>query len=291
VDVGRGVTVRRYKPLPRTCDACHVDVHKGAFQGMEKLVRAAAGQGTSCDRCHTVDGWREVGFAHQRTGFPLRGAHARTSCKSCHPISFTRALGRDCSSCHRDVHAGRLGARCAGCHDESGWATKFDADAHRRGNFPLVGKHAFIPCQECHGERRDRGFTRSTAACISCHQRDYDRTATSAVDHRAAGFSTNCQQCHDPWRFRGASFGQHEACFRIASGPHAGISCLKCHTSLSGFALTGACSTGTASCTRCHSCGGHPSVAGFACADRKCYECHRFSNPGSSALRALRRSP
>ena len=33
VDVGRGVQVRRYKPLPVACEGCHADFHKGAFRG------------------------------------------------------------------------------------------------------------------------------------------------------------------------------------------------------------------------------------------------------------------
>ncbi|GEJ58568.1 cytochrome c3 family protein [Anaeromyxobacter diazotrophicus] len=250
---------------------------------------------THCEKCHTTDGWQEVAFAHERTGFPLAGAHRRASCKACHAESFTRALGRDCGSCHRDVHQGRLGARCAGCHEETDWKTRFDADAHRRGNFPLVGRHAFIPCQECHGDRRDRGFSRPTPQCLACHQRDYDRTAVTAIDHRAAGFPTTCQQCHQPWRFAGAFFAQHEACFPIASGRHAGIRCLDCHTSFTGpINLNGQCNTGTAHCQKCHDCGRHPQVAGFGCFDAKCYQCHPGGNAGTSALRgggsaALRR--
>ncbi len=245
---------------------------------------------THCERCHTTDGWTEVAFAHERTGFPLRGAHAKAGCKACHTSDFTRALGRDCLSCHRDAHQGRLGARCASCHEETSWRTRFDADAHRRGNFPLTGRHAFMPCEECHGDRRDRGFSRPTPACIDCHRRDWERTAATAVDHRAAGFSTECRSCHEGWRFTGATFPQHEACFQIGSGKHAGIRCLSCHTSVSGLASTGACSSGTASCTRCHSCGSHPSEPGFACAERKCYECHRFANAAAPLRAGARRS-
>jgi hypothetical protein len=35
VPLGQGATARRYKPLPRNCEACHADFHKGAFQGFE----------------------------------------------------------------------------------------------------------------------------------------------------------------------------------------------------------------------------------------------------------------
>jgi hypothetical protein len=207
-------------------------------------------------------------------------------------VSFTQALGQTCLSCHRDVHQGRLSARCQSCHDEESWKTRFDADAHRRGNFPLTGRHAFLPCEECHGDRRDRGFVRQTPQCLDCHRGDLARTAGSAVDHGAPGFSTRCQDCHTPWRFQGASFAAHEACFQLSGGPHAGIRCLSCHTALTGFATTGACNTATAACTRCHACNDHPNEPGFACAERKCYECHRFIAGGLGLSRGqLRRKP
>ena len=247
-------------------------------------VRPPHPDDTRCDKCHTTDSWTDVAFAHERTGFPLRGAHGHLSCKACHRVDFTTALGRDCSACHRDAHEGRLGARCAGCHDETTWESRFGADAHQRTNFPLTGRHAFIACEECHGDRRDRGFTRSTPTCYGCHQQDFERTRGMTVDHVANGFSTACQQCHAPFRFKGASFAAHNVCFDITSGPHAGISCLSCHTSLAGATITGQCQTGTAACTRCHSCTAHPVVSGFACAERKCYECHQFK--GATGLRA-----
>jgi len=239
---------------------------------------------TACEKCHTTDSWKNVAFAHERTGFPLRGAHAHAGCKVCHTVDFSTALGRECSSCHRDAHEGRLGARCSGCHDESSWVSRFGADAHERTNFPLTGRHAFIACEECHGDARDRGFTRTTPTCYGCHQQDYERTRGLPVDHVAAGFSTACQQCHAPWRFKGATYAVHDVCFDITSGPHAAMACLACHTALTTAVISGQCATGTADCQRCHSCSRHPQVAGFACADRKCYECHQFRTT-SSALR------
>jgi len=35
VKVAQGVTARRYRPLPRACEGCHADFHKGAFRGFE----------------------------------------------------------------------------------------------------------------------------------------------------------------------------------------------------------------------------------------------------------------
>jgi hypothetical protein len=247
------------------------------------LARAAHGlKDTRCSACHTTASWTRVAFDHTRTGFLLEGRHLEVSCSGCHAgADFKAAVPTSCAGCHRDAHASEFGTRCASCHDERSWQSRFNADAHRRTNFPLTGRHAFLPCEECHVDQRDRGFTRATVQCFTCHQADYARTAATTIDHAAAGFSTNCRDCHNAWNFRGAVFKQHAACFQLAPGPHAGIACLDCHTSLRGATITGACSSGTAACTRCHTCPSvqdvHRQVSGFQCKDRKCYECHSFT--------------
>ncbi|MFL5442091.1 MAG: cytochrome C [Myxococcales bacterium] len=240
--------------------------------------------GTRCNACHVTESWTKVAFNHDRTGFPLKGQHAQVRCSDCHAASdFQAALPTFCAACHRDVHSGEFGTRCASCHDEQSWHSRFNADAHRRTSFPLTGRHASIPCETCHINQRDRSFTRATVDCIACHQADYARTRGTSIDHVAAGFTTNCRDCHDPWTFRGGRFAPHSACFQLVPGPHAGISCLECHTALRRAVVTGACATNTAACTQCHThaCAAmlprHRQVAGFDCRDRKCYECHRFA--------------
>jgi hypothetical protein len=238
---------------------------------------------TNCGACHTPEGWRPVSFAHDRTGFPLEGRHREVSCKGCHRTSsFADPLPRACSACHRDVHLGRLWQRCQDCHDPSSFANRaFGTDAHRRTGFPLTGRHAMVACEECHGDRRDRGFSRPSARCLGCHEADLARATGggAAVDH--AGFPPDCRGCHSTWRFSPATYPAHQACFDIRRGPHASIRCLDCHTTLpvveAGQPL--ACTTDTAACLRCH--GGvapeHVDVPGFAMVNRKCYECHRFA--------------
>ena len=244
----------------------------------------AVGGDTRCAACHTEEGWKAVRFAHERTGFPLDGLHATVTCKACHPAGFATPVLGACAACHRDPHAGQLGLRCGGCHDATSWAGRFSAEAHRRTRFPLSGRHAFIPCDECHGNRRDRGFARWTVDCRACHEADLQRAAVVAVDHQLLGFSARCQACHSPWRFRDAIFPAHDDCFQLSRGPHARIRCFDCHSRPIGASAAGTCSTGTAVCMRCHACADvtprHAGVLGFQCADRKCYECHRFSTRG-----------
>lgn len=252
-------------------------------------VSAHAAMDTRCDACHSASAWRPVTFDHSRTGFPLEGRHLLASCRGCHgsSVTFREPVATNCAACHRDVHTGEFGNRCASCHDARAWTSRFGPDAHRRTNFPLTGRHAAIPCEECHLDQRDRSFTRATVDCYSCHQLDYARTAGTALDHTRAGFGTDCKSCHFSTRFKDARFPAHEACFQIASGSHARIACFDCHTSLASTVATGTCATNTADCMRCHLCARvtpqHTAVSGFQCKDRKCYECHTFTASGGFA--------
>jgi hypothetical protein len=237
---------------------------------------------TRCVRCHVAEGWRQVSFSHERTGFPLTGRHRDVVCAACHPQSdYARPVPRACAACHRDVHAQRLGQRCDRCHGTASWKeATFGPDAHRRTAFPLTGRHAALPCEECHGDRRDRVFSRPTVACAGCHEADWQRTAAAGLDHQAAGFGTDCRGCHGTFRFSPATWPAHDACFAIRAGPHAGIACLDCHTTIppivAGQPLQ--CSSGTADCIRCHGTT-HPPVPGYQPSNQRCYECHRFAAP------------
>ena len=237
---------------------------------------------TRCAACHLVDGWEKVRFNHDPTGFPLRGAHVDVTCTGCHTKTFETPVANTCSGCHRDRHGGEFGLHCEGCHDEKSWRPLFQADAHRRTNFPLVGKHALIPCNECHGNLRDRTFARAASRCDACHQADFMRTAATSVDHVANNYSRECQTCHNTYRFFPASVRAHDACFRINGGPHQAMRCFACHTSLTSATFTGACGNGTYICAECHShsCAHsdqqHKNVMGYQCASTKCYECHQL---------------
>jgi len=247
--------------------------------------RRPGDEATRCAACHVVGGWSEVRFNHDPTGFPLRGEHVSVACGACHPQGFEVPVPDSCSGCHRDRHAGEFGVTCEGCHDDRSWRPFFDADAHRRTNFPLVGKHGLIPCQQCHGDMRDRTFGRAPVRCVQCHRADYDATKVNSIDHAAAGFSLACQSCHNTLRFWPARLPQHDACFRLTSGPHHGVRCLGCHSAVPAPVFDGLCASGTSTCASCHahacpkSDAQHVNVMGYQCSDQKCYECHKITGP------------
>jgi hypothetical protein len=244
---------------------------------------------TQCSHCHATSSWTDVRFNHERTGFPLTGAHTTVTCKACHVVDFQRPLPRTCVGCHRDAHAGDLGTQCESCHDTSTWRSRIDADAHRRTNFPLVGGHASLPCVECHFEARERRFARATVDCLNCHQQDYTRTLGTALDHVVRGFDTKqCRTCHGAFRFTPALFPTHDDCYRISSGPHLGLGCRDCHSSDQYKGGVGTCTTGNLRCNECHEhlCvamdkrHAELSAAGYKCVNRKCYECHMGTGAG-----------
>lgn len=209
-----------------------------------------AGADARCERCHSTESWQDVAFAHERTGFPLRGQHLRVGCQGCHREDTSLPLGRECGACHRDPHRGTLGARCGACHGEDSWRSRFDAEAHRRAGFPLTGRHAFIPCEECHGDRLNRGQSRPISTCYDCHQADFLGTSRpGAFDH--TGLSRDCRQCHQAWTFRNGAYAAHDACFVITSGQHAGIGCRQCHVTFPPIGQCGPACT-TTRCTSCH---------------------------------------
>ena len=146
----------------RGCAGCHEDVHRGQL-------------GKDCLACHDQYDWHPEGqiALHDRTRFPLVGAHATTACWRCHPGAqvgnFTRAQ-TDCFACHAadyqrtasPNHASiGFATSCQNCHNTHAWSSaRFD---HR---FPInSGRHSGFACEDCHVNPR----TFRVFSCTDCH--------------------------------------------------------------------------------------------------------------------------
>lgn len=106
--------------LTVSCDACHeqggrkvpdfrLDASKCASCHQIANPHGNQFKGLDCDACHTVDSFKIKHFDHDRTRFPLRGAHAKAPCSACHKPETTpsgrqmiryRPLGTKCRDCH-----------------------------------------------------------------------------------------------------------------------------------------------------------------------------------------------
>jgi len=183
-----GVAMR---PPEVECVSCHVDPH--------------AGREPRCLDCHDTRAFRPSRIdvaAHRRYRFPLDGAHAATSCVTCHrelqhpatagslvlarwtfpPMKFTTPAGAGCAAagCHSNPHGGQFAGRpdrgaCESCHGTDAFrpAARFDHD--RDASFALKGAHANVPCDRCHKSDRGPGgkpvtvYRPVSGKCESCH--------------------------------------------------------------------------------------------------------------------------
>ncbi len=103
-----------FKDAKRACAACHEkeDVHKRRL-------------GLRCEQCHNARSWKSWDFDHQKTKYPLVGAHSKVRCETCHrlPVQGKIVLSSACVDCHfgQDIHHGGFGAQCDRCHDSVSW--------------------------------------------------------------------------------------------------------------------------------------------------------------------------
>jgi hypothetical protein len=173
---------KKFRAAPSRCVDCHklVEPHKGRL-------------GDDCQRCHTEKAWLQAKtFDHDKTTFPLVGAHKAASCVACHAGEKYRGVGTTCAACHgmQDKHAGRRGDKCDACHTSVKWS-KVSFSHDRSTKFPLRGKHATAKCEGCHvGNVYKDKLQR---ACVTCHKKD---------DPHQASLGTRCETCHSEagWR-------------------------------------------------------------------------------------------
>jgi hypothetical protein len=229
---GAGRPIPVYRPLPHAaCSSCHADVHQGSF-------------GPDCSSCHSIRGFKEIAgtrFAHERTGFPLKGRHAAVRCTSCHR-DLTTPQGRKpgsatCATCHApDPHAGTATlegrpADCAACHSERGFTpSTFPLERHQTSRYPLEGKHREVRCASCHVKDASQGTARVVlrprfAACASCHPDDHGRQLLTRPG------SGECAECHTAAGWTPSRFGReaHAGSSFPLDGRHAEIACRACH--------------------------------------------------------------
>jgi len=227
---------RTHLGLDAACAACHADPHERRL-------------GADCAGCHDERGWRPATrpFDHGRARYALTGRHVEVACAKCHPPLDPAAAGAtpapaaapgagprlrlsglrfaSCADCHRDPHEGRLGADCARCHDTAGWRAvaqaRFD---HDRTRYPLRGRHAAVPCRDCHRPDRPAGRQRF-AACTDCHA-----DAHVGQFARSPG-GADCARCHTVAGFSPATFtvADHARTAYPLAGAHLATPCVACH--------------------------------------------------------------
>jgi hypothetical protein len=241
----------RYNIAFAKCLDCHKDVHAGQF--------AAAPYKIQCEGCHTVSGFQPSTYTiaqHQKSRFPLAGAHLAVICSDCHTTKLAahptevvpfRFEDRTCTACHQDPHRGEFRERmaqkrrdgsvmgCEACHSVKSWADIRDFD-HSKTSFPLRGAHAKVPCDGCHkpsgpeGKITEVSFRSAPTACSGCHE------DVHAGQFAKPGRPVTCEQCHHADKWKPSLFDHETGTDFSLKGAHAKVACNLCHT---GYRMVG----------------------------------------------------
>lgn len=230
------VDPKRLKPVAHTeCSACHADPHKGSL-------------GVACSSCHMTSSFKSLNaksFRHDKTRFPLLGAHAAVACEKCHTKPGGGALPKPpfaaCLDCHAQVHGTQLAGRadkgaCESCHTVNGWRpSTYTAAQHASLRLPLEGAHEKTECRACHvvakTATQELGSAKvqlawTEVACERCH-----------VDPHKGRWATatgGCRSCHDLNSFHraGVDVAAHDKFSYPLKGAHRALPCVACHAEL-----------------------------------------------------------
>lgn len=215
-----------YLGLNPSCTSCHEDYHQKTLSN-------------DCVSCHGFETFSPASqFNHQKTNYPLTGAHLTVDCASCHkkitfqgkPFQqFADVPHQNCNACHKDPHKGEFGKDCKACHQTESFH-KIKAGStfnHSLTGFELKGKHTSLDCKKCHDQREGTpglyqefsGLPEIT--CLSCHE-----------DTHQKKLGTGCTDCHNQFSFaikQSLPGFVHDATGYTLAGKHLQVECRDCH--------------------------------------------------------------
>ena len=96
------------------------------FTGTTNPNHVTSGFPTTCAVCHNTTSWLNATFDHNKTAFPLTGAHTTVACALCHVNNNYTTLPTDCYGCHTKDFTGTTNPNhvsagfpttCAVCHN------------------------------------------------------------------------------------------------------------------------------------------------------------------------------
>jgi hypothetical protein len=250
-DVSKILTSNPHKTflgLNLQCVSCHADRHNATVS-------------TQCQTCHGTKAWSPVvSFDHGKTKFALVGKHKQAECSKCHggltkktsngPILFSAKSFEDCTPCHASPHGRKFSDKtCRSCHTAEGWSSVVSFD-HAATRFPLVGKHATVPCEKCHTQMSTRKngvvsfATKSFTDCTPCH----------STPHNPRFSGRECKSCHTAtaWNTLAIERFDHALTNYLLEAKHAQLKCEQCHKEPIGAGFKGRFLLPFQRCTDCH---------------------------------------
>lgn len=237
----------------KTCENCHKNPHIGKFSA-EVLKK-------KCTVCHITQDWFQMkgtkSFDHDKTRFPLTGAHTATTCKQCHTVpgkqaekqvyKFKDAANGFCVECHKNVHKGAFTSKyaataCKVCHSTTDFVRRLEFN-HDETQMRLNGAHKVAKCEACHAPTGNRmtlltpnvNVKRFPAGkpfehakyifsdlknkdCLTCHS-----------DVHKGQLGRDCMKCHTETEWKIAKFDHTENTDYPLRDKHAEVACKECH--------------------------------------------------------------
>jgi hypothetical protein len=187
----------RFVGTASACRDCHMDDYRAA----KEPDHVASGFPTNCMECHSALTWQGARFNHDRSRFPLTGAHRAVACASCHGDGVYAGKSTACASCHQSAYdaatdpshaAAGFPLTCQSCHTTTTWVgATFNHDG---SFFPIYsGTHSgrWSACSTCHTNSSNYAvFT-----CFSCHPHD-DRAGTDSHHTQVQNYQYDSQACY-----------------------------------------------------------------------------------------------
>ncbi|MEN6429617.1 MAG: cytochrome c3 family protein [Coriobacteriales bacterium] len=247
----------------QSCTSCKAPLHD--------YVHATPYTG-SCERCHSVESWRQIRYTHARSDFNV-SFHAIIGCSRCHTEGEPNPAP-GCQSCHFERSKHGVGkVDCRPCHTAIAWSLPRPMP---REHLSLKGGHASLSCFKCHTGPRDADA--ADRRCVDCHGPNH-------------GGLTTCEDCHEPARGWKPKPGFDHSAFFPLKYNHARADCGDCHKNGRFAGTPSNCSgchpvvhTNLTQCEKCHTPAGFsPSTfdhaAYFPITGRHtrldCSDCHK----------------
>lgn len=253
-----------FSGLSNQCYSCHEKDYK-ATTNPNHLLQSFS---TQCQVCHTINGWKPAQFDHNKTNFPLTGAHNSVTCSNCHVTPGLKP-STDCYVCHKTKYeqatdpnhiVSGLGQTCTTCHTTTSW--KPSSFNHSSTGFTLTGAHVSANCSKCH----ITAGVKPLQDCYACHRVNYEQTVSP--NHVTSNFAKTCYTCHTTTAWKPANFDHNTTAFPL-TGAHLSANCSQCHIT--------AGVTPSTDCYACHktkydqTTNPNHAASGF---DKTCKTCH-----------------
>jgi hypothetical protein len=245
------------------CSLCHADVHENTLS-------------SSCENCHGFESFKPASnFSHDKSKFKLTGKHEKVECIKCHAvdqenklnlIKFTSVKYDECSNCHTDIHNKKFGQNCSSCHVTNSFKQikNRNSFAHEKTNYPLLGKHKSVKCDDCHTTKR--GLKPAYANCFDCHSDYHNGEFTTATAKK------DCDECHTESGFKSAQFriaDHNKTKFKLI-GAHLAVPCFDCHYKNDKWSFR----FSDLKCIQCHSNIHGNSISEEYLPENRCESCH-----------------